>query len=94
LRLLHTPEARLSEWEAHIDGLADELSRDIEQAVHRTLDHLFDELKARSRALVQRLEGPDICFAKFGLSAYSAQCLVSLASNELKAVSSYSPSTN
>ncbi|KAA1093208.1 hypothetical protein PGT21_028596 [Puccinia graminis f. sp. tritici] len=94
LRLLHTPEGRLAEWEAHIDGLADELSRDIEQAVRRTLDELFDQLQAKSRALVQKLEGANICFAKLGLSAYSAQCLVTLAANELKALSSYSPSTD
>lgn len=91
LRLLHTPEEQISHWRDHIDGLADELDRDIEDAVQGSLDQLFSQLTFTSRQLLHTLQLPDPDLASLGLSAYSLECLRAVATNEFTAISSYSP---
>jgi len=91
LRLLHTPEEQISHWRDHIDGLVDELDRDIEDAVQDSLDQLFSQLTSTSRQLLHAIELPDPDLASLGLSAYSLECLRTVAANEFKAISSYSP---
>ncbi|OAV88137.1 hypothetical protein PTTG_09308 [Puccinia triticina 1-1 BBBD Race 1] len=93
LRLLHSSEEKISEWQDHIDGLVDELEGEIEQAVQCCLAELFALLKARSRALVESIARPAIDPSSLGLSAYAIMCLKTLASNEMTAVSSYPSET-
>jgi len=58
--------------------------------VQDSLDQLFSQLMCTSRQLLHALELPDPDLASLGLSAYSLECLRTVAANELKAISSYS----
>ncbi|PLW20613.1 hypothetical protein PCANC_06031 [Puccinia coronata f. sp. avenae] len=89
LRLLHTASERVSEWWDHVEGQRDEMDEEVEDAVRTTVDQLFSELSASSRALLNTLHSPVLHPAPLGLSSYAFQCLKTLAINESNAISSY-----
>jgi hypothetical protein len=65
------------------------MDEEVEDAVRTTVDQLFSELSARSRALLNTLHSPVLHPAPLGLSSYAFQCLKTLAINESNAISSY-----